>query len=99
MIDLDGRAGSNREDRSAQVVRVKGWVTDVLGLAENVTVMVTELRCTEPGCPELETVIAVLEPGVPTRSFHIFQPLDAVAEEDVLAMHVHDGAGETETNS
>jgi len=43
--------------------RLKAWTTEFLGLDENATVLVTELTCTEPGCPPLETVIAVLRPG------------------------------------
>ena len=32
----------------------------LLGLSDDVTISVTELTCREPGCPDVETVIAIL---------------------------------------
>jgi hypothetical protein len=66
------------------LARIKAWAASVLGLAEDVAVLVTELRCTEEGCPPLETVIAVLDtPGQP-RQFKIHKALAAVTEDDVV---------------
>jgi hypothetical protein len=49
---------------SEHVARLKTWVRESLALPPEISVMVTELRCTEPGCPPKETVIAVLRgPG------------------------------------
>lgn len=42
--------------------RVKGWFRKSFGIGEETSLMVTELRCSEPGCPPVETVIAVLGP-------------------------------------
>src|ERR1700741_3660775 len=38
----------------------QAWVRRVLNLEDDAVVMISELRCSEPGCPPLETVIAVL---------------------------------------
>ncbi len=56
------------------------------GSVPGVTVMVTELRCTEPGCPALETVIAILDtPGQP-RQHKLQKPLaDVTISDDVCA--------------
>lgn len=43
--------------------RIRRWVRAVVELDEEATVMVTELRCSEPGCPPFETVIAILGDG------------------------------------
>lgn len=44
--------------------------------------MVTELRCSEPGCPLLETVIAILsESG--NRQYKLHKPIAEVGEDDV----------------
>jgi hypothetical protein len=44
---------------------------------------VNELRCAEPGCPPVETVVAVLrEPGKPVQ-YRIHKPLAQVSFEDV----------------
>lgn len=40
--------------------QIKDVIRQKLRLGDDVTVMVTELKCTEPGCPPLETVIAIL---------------------------------------
>ena len=37
--------------------RVKGWVTERLGLTDADLVTVAELACHEPGCPPVETVV------------------------------------------
>jgi hypothetical protein len=45
---------------SAHIRQIKSWVAEAFALPEGATVLVTELRCAEPGCPPLETVIAIL---------------------------------------
>lgn len=55
--------GSARPD-PAQIVRIKEWVAQRFSLPAESVVMVSELRCSEPGCPPLETMIAIVEgPG------------------------------------
>jgi len=55
---------------------VKGWVRAALLLDVDATVLVSELACTEPGCPPVETVIAVLD-GVSLK-VTIHRPLVAL---------------------
>ena len=40
---------------------IKAEVTRRLGLADNAVVMVSELACGDADCPEVETVIALLD--------------------------------------
>ena len=47
----------------AAVARVRAWSEAVIGPAEERRIMVTELPCTEPGCPPIETVIAFSTAG------------------------------------
>jgi len=66
--------------------RINGWVREALGLEEEVVVMVTELRCAESDCPDVETVIAVLgEPGK-ARKHKLLKPLSEVTRFDVLSL-------------
>lgn len=66
--------------------RIKGWVREVMGLSDDVVVMVTELRCTEGDCPDLETVIAVLgEPGM-ARRHKLLKPMTEVTRNDVISL-------------
>jgi hypothetical protein len=68
--------------------RIKGWVREVMGLTDDVVVMVTELRCSEDDCPDVETVIAVLgEPGTTTNRKHkLLKPMSEVKREDVMSL-------------
>jgi len=65
--------------------RVREWVREVLGLSPDTQVMVTELHCTEPDCPDVETVVAVLAPG-DARKLKLLKPIGEVTREDVLAL-------------
>jgi len=68
MIDLDDSAPrSTREELTA----FREWVRAAFELDEAVTVMVTELTCLEPGCPPIETVVAVMSPTEPRWQFKV----------------------------
>lgn len=79
-LDLFGQKPKKDPNRTKTI---RTWVSTSLGLGEDITVMVTELECTEEGCPPLETVIAVLDnPGKP-RQFKIHKPISEVTQQDV----------------
>jgi hypothetical protein len=83
---------SQRPGRTpGRTAEIKAWAAESLGLGDDVAVMVTELRCTEPGCPPLETVVAVLGASGPARQYKIHKPLADVTREDVRA--ISDQAG------
>jgi hypothetical protein len=64
------------------VLRIKQWAIDLLGLGSDVAVTVMELSCTEEGCPDVETVVGILEPGC-QRKFKVFKPLAEVLRDDL----------------
>jgi hypothetical protein len=72
---------SNRD----AISRVKAWTAACLQLDEHDTVRVTELRCHEPGCPPLETGIAVMRLDQPTVQAKIHRPAASLNAEDVRA--------------
>jgi hypothetical protein len=89
-----------REARVGKIRQIKRWVEDLLALGPDTAVMVTELACTEPGCPPLETVIAVLGPASrEQRKLH--RPVADVTHEEVVDLwgktdgdhHHDDGSG------
>jgi hypothetical protein len=41
------------------VARLKAWVGALMSLGDKDHVAIAELTCHEPGCPDLETVVAV----------------------------------------
>lgn len=62
--------------------RVQAWTRDRFSLAQEATILVTEISCTVPGCPPLETVVAFWE-NEKRHHFKIFKPVDEVVEEDL----------------
>jgi hypothetical protein len=72
---LDDLLAGKRKSNSKATQQVKTWALDVLQLEEHTSLMVTELRCTEPGCPPIETVIALLKPSHPTHQYKIHKPV------------------------
>lgn len=88
--------GGRRTIDPEQAKRIKTWVRTTWSLPDDTTVMVTELECREPGCPPIETVIALLEgPGKITQH-KIHKMASDVSQADVEALaageephHVH----------
>jgi hypothetical protein len=68
----------------AVVDRIKAWARAMLGLGDDVAVTVTQLNCTEEDCPDVETVVGVLEQGN-QRKFKVFKPLAEVTRDDLAA--------------
>lgn len=85
---LAGRFGGRGGDGAA-VARVKGWVEELRSLAEGESIMVVELRCSEPGCPPVETSISVLG-GPEPRQGKVHRPVAEVTREDVARVVEND---------
>ena len=66
--------------------QIKGWARELLAPGESATILVTELTCTEPGCPPVETVIAVLRGPGDTRQFKVHRPSAEVTRDDVASL-------------
>ncbi len=78
--------GERQTSEPAHVERIKAWARATWALADDATVMVTELSCHEPGCPPVETVIALLEaPGRISRH-KIHKRAGDVSQADVEAL-------------
>lgn len=57
---------------SAHLGELKDVVRSTLDLAPSTAVMIQQLACTEPDCPPIETIVAVLE--TPRRSWKFSVP-------------------------
>ena len=80
-MTLPGLDGSDKRSDGEAIGRVKAMVADVVG-DTSATVFVTELTCTEPGCPPVETAIALLRSGS-NRQVKIHKKVVDVSIEDV----------------
>lgn len=69
-----------------QVAGVKRWVAEAFGLDESILVMVTELQCTEPGCPPIETVIALMGGPEGRRQFKLHARIAEITRDQVVAL-------------
>ncbi|MGK5530436.1 hypothetical protein [Streptomyces sp. URMC 129] len=65
---------------------LKQTVRHLLGLDDDTAVVIQQLACAEPGCPPLETVIAVLPPGGPARRWTLHRPVEQVTDDDVRTL-------------
>lgn len=61
--------------------RLKSWARERWG--DNIEVTVAELRCTEPGCPPLETVLVISPPGSPTFQHKVHRAAADVTRTDL----------------
>lgn len=82
MIQLGKKQGAPR----AEIDRVSNAVEAMLPAAyDDVTVMVTQIECREPGCAPIETVVSLLVVGAP-RKAKVFKPVSEVTEDDLRAI-------------
>jgi hypothetical protein len=65
------------------LARIRGWVRTVWDLSEDASVMVSELRCSEPGCPPVETVVLVFRAPDETFQIKLAMPAAAVTYSDL----------------
>ncbi len=80
---LRGTFGLPKPDKQA-VDRVKDLARAALQASPETAFAVNEIACNDPGCPGIETVILVMEPGRKTRALKVAKPLDEVMEQDIL---------------
>jgi hypothetical protein len=79
--------GTQPRPDPAQLAAIKVWVAETLALSDDVTVMVTELRCSEPGCPPVETVIALLRPGMPPEQRKLDKAIAELTADDIRSLY------------
>jgi hypothetical protein len=80
---LRGSFGLPKPDKQA-IDRVKDLARAALRGSPETAFAVNEIACNDPGCPGIETVILVMEPGQKTRVLKVAKPLDEVMEQDIL---------------
>ncbi|MEU6663999.1 hypothetical protein [Streptomyces sp. NPDC046821] len=62
----------------------------MLDLDDECAVVVRQLACTEPGCPPVETVVAVLPMDGDARRWTLHRPADQISEGDLRAALIAD---------
>jgi hypothetical protein len=86
---------SAREPGGPRARDVKAWVRSAAGAPEEATIIVTELACSEPGCPPYEVVMAVLRPGAPPVQKKLHKRLAELSRAEVTRLW-QEGDGESD---
>ena len=73
---------ANKLENGAAIERARQWTRARFALAQDQTVMVSEIACGVPGCPPLETHV-VFWTTAGRHHFKIFKPLGQVSEDDL----------------
>jgi nitrate reductase delta subunit len=84
--------GSFRDSGPApqDLERVRAWTRERFALDDEATLLVTEVVCSLPGCPPLETVVAFWADGR-RHHFKVFKPVAQVQPEDLPYAWMKDG--------
>lgn len=82
---LKGAFGGLKPDTSENVRRIKNWACAALSASPDTVFAINEIACNDPGCPGIETVILIMEPGTKTRACKIPKPLEEILQQDVVA--------------
>ena len=53
-----------------KLAQIKSWTTELLALNQSTPISISQLRCHEPGCSPIETVIAVMTTSPQTYKVH-----------------------------
>jgi hypothetical protein len=73
---------TKRAERSAAFKRVRAWTRRRFKLADDETIMVSQVSCAIPGCPPLETLV-VFWTAQGRHHFKVFKPVADVVEDDL----------------
>jgi len=79
-------AGATSGAGAATARQIKDWVRELLAPGDDVTILVSELSCSEPGCPPIETVIALFRGGENPTKYTIHRASVDVTRDDVAGL-------------
>jgi len=84
-MDLFSCSNDSQKVKSGASAQIKRWFREQLSLQEDATITVSELRCGDENCPDVETVVGVLlGPGC-QRKWRILAPVASVTSEEIAA--------------
>jgi len=55
---------------SLEIQQVKQWIYQALQIDDEISISLSQLQCTEPGCPPIETVINVMTNPIQQYKIH-----------------------------
>lgn len=82
---MRGMFDNARPDQAA-IERVKAIFIEAFGLTEDTLLSVAELRCQEPGCPPIETVVTARSADGQITDWRVHKPINDILSEDIAAL-------------
>jgi hypothetical protein len=76
------RSRNKNPEYGAALGRMRDWTCARFKLADDETIMVSEISCAIPGCPPIETHV-VFWTALGRHHFKIFKPIAEVTEDDL----------------
>ncbi len=76
----------NEEFRRNSTKAIKAWMRQYFNLDEETMVLVAELNCAEPNCPDMETVVTVFHKDGNMQKYSIKKPLLYVRKWDIMGL-------------
>lgn len=70
-----------------KVRQIKTWIYELWKIDLEIPISINQLRCTEPVCPPLETVIGVMT--IPAQKYTIHKPLAEIEYSDISNISEH----------
>jgi hypothetical protein len=84
LIPLQGDPEPAPKIKRSNVLRgIKSALCRAAGIPRTTKVSISEVRCPDPGCPDVETVMAVFLEDGRVRRFRVPKPLAEVGPDDV----------------
>ena len=75
---------ASQKPNIARVREIKRILHAVLGLPDEATVTLSQLACLEKDCAPLETVIGLLQPGLPQKQHKIHKATNDLVATDLV---------------
>ena len=74
--------GKKSQKASSQKTKeIKQWIYQALQIDDEISISLSQLQCTEPGCPPIETVINVMTN--PVQQYKIHKPIAEIEYTDI----------------
>ena len=79
--------GGHRRARIDESRRLRSDLAEAvrrrLDLGDDAVVRVAEVRCGDPGCPDVETIVLLMRPGRPSEALKIPRSMAALTSSDL----------------
>jgi hypothetical protein len=69
---------------SLAIGQIKQWIYQALEIDDEISISLSQLQCTEPGCPPIETVINVMTN--PVQQYKIHKSIAEIEYTDISSL-------------